>query len=169
MAELRKCSRCKSLITLEHYSLNRKGEYFKCCDNCRNKSAEYNREYRPKWDCEIICDHCGDRTTKNCKSIHKRRFWCQTSQMNPRPTFEEWLVEQDYDKLLWEYKQVLKELLDKKKPHPNDDYIIVGGRTYLKGESPLEGVWHCDHTPFEVKYYTIFENGVERGVKITTI
>jgi len=116
MAELRKCSRCKSLITLEHYSLNRKGEYFKCCDNCRNKSAEYNREYRPKWDCEIICDRCGDRTTKNCKSIHKRRFWCQTSQMNPRPIFEEWLVEQDYDKLLWEYKQVLKELLDKKKP-----------------------------------------------------
>ena len=34
--------------------------------------------------------------------------------MNPRPTFEEWLVEQDYDKLLWEYKQVLKELLDKR-------------------------------------------------------
>ena len=116
MAELRKCSRCKSLITLEHYSLNRKGEYFKCCDNCRNKSAEYNREYRPKWDCEIICDHCGDRATKNCKSIHKIIFWCQTSQMNPRPIFEEWLVEQDYDKLLWEYKQVLKELLDKKKP-----------------------------------------------------
>ena len=116
MAELRKCSRCKSLITLEHYSLNRKGEYFKCCDNCRNKSAEYNREYRPKWDCEIICDHCGDRTTKNCKSINTRRFWCQTSHKNPRPTFEEWLVEQDYDKLLWEYKQVLKELLDKKKP-----------------------------------------------------
>ena len=46
----------------------------------------------------------------------KRRIWCQTSQMNPRPTFEEWLVEQDYDKLLWEYKQVLKELLDKNKP-----------------------------------------------------
>ena len=36
--------------------------------------------------------------------------------MNPRPTFEEWLVEQDYDKLLWEYKQVLKELLYKNKP-----------------------------------------------------
>ena len=28
----------------------------------------------------------------------------------------------------------------KKKPHPNDDYILVGGRTYLKGEPPLEGV-----------------------------
>ena len=109
MAELRKCSRCKSLITLEHYSLNRKDEYFKCCDNCRKKSAEYIREYRPKWDCEIICDHCGDRTTKNCKSIHKRRFWCQTSKLTQRPRFEEWLAEQDYDKLLWEYKQLLKD------------------------------------------------------------
>ena len=29
-------------------------------------------------------------------------------QKNPRPTFEEWLVEQDYDKVLCEYKQVLK-------------------------------------------------------------
>ena len=86
--------------------------------------------------------------------------------MTPRPSFEEWLVEQDYDKLLWEYKQVLKEMLDKKKPedkcknkpenkckkkpHPNYNYAIIGGRTYLKGESPLEGVWHSDHTPFEV-------------------
>ena len=39
----------------------------------------------------------------------------------------------------------------------NDNYIIVGGRTYLKGESPLEGVWHKDHTPFEVKHYAIIE------------
>ena len=42
------------------------------------------------------------------------RFLCQTSQMNPRPIFEVWLVEQGYDKLLWEYKQALKELLGKK-------------------------------------------------------
>ena len=116
MTELRKCSRCRSVIELKYFGINRKGEYFKCCDKCRNKSTEYQREYKPKWDCEIICEHCGDRTTKACNSIHKRRFWCQTSQMNPRPTFEEWLVEQDYDKLLWEYKQVLKELLDKNKP-----------------------------------------------------
>jgi len=49
--------------------------------------------------------------------------------MNPRPSFEEWLAEQDYDKLLWEYKQLLtddkllkeyaqlvKRVLDKMKP-----------------------------------------------------
>ena len=116
MTELRKCSRCRSVIELKYFGINRKGEYNKTCITCLDKRNEYQREYRPNWDCEIICEHCGYRTTKNCKSIHKRRFWCQTSQKNPRPTFEEWLVEQDYDKLLWEYKQVLKELLDKRKP-----------------------------------------------------
>ena len=52
------------------------------------------------------------------------------------------------------------------KAHPNDKYMLVDGRTYLKGESPLEGVWHSDHTPFEVKKYVIFENGVPRGISI---
>ena len=33
-------------------------------------------------------------------------------------------------------------------------YLGVG---YLKGESPLEGVWHRGHTPFEVKAYAIIE------------
>ena len=52
------------------------------------------------------------------------------------------------------------------KTHPNDKYMLVDGRTYLKGESPLEGVWHSDHTPFEVKKYVIFEKGVPRGITI---
>ena len=56
----------------------------------------------------------------------------------------------------------------KNKPRPNDNYIIVGGRTYLKGESPLEGVWHRDHTPFEVKTYAIIENTIPRTVTVTT-
>ena len=35
---LRKCSRCKSTMLPEYFSKNRKGDYFKCCDNCkRNK------------------------------------------------------------------------------------------------------------------------------------
>ena len=112
MSELRKCSRCRSEIELKYFGINRKGEPYKTCDNCRNKNTDYYREYRPKWNCEIICEHCGDRTTKTCKSIHKKKFWCQTSQMNPRPGFEEWLSEQDHDKLLSEYKQLLKD--DKK-------------------------------------------------------
>ena len=125
MTELRKCSRCRSVIELKYFGINRKGEPFKTCETCRNKRAEYVTA----WNCEIKCDHCGDRTTKSCKSIHKKKFWCQTSKMNPRPSFEEWLAEQDYDKLLWEYKQLLtddkllkeyaqlvKRVLDKMKP-----------------------------------------------------
>ena len=50
-----------------------------------------------------------------------------------------------------------EQSLNKKKSHPNDNYIIIGGRVYLKGESPLEGVWHGDHTPFEVNRYVILE------------
>ena len=63
MTELKKCSRCRSVIELQYFSINRKSKYFKCCDKCRNKCTEYQREYRPKWDCETICEHCGDRTT----------------------------------------------------------------------------------------------------------
>ena len=32
---LRKCSRCKSTKLHTYFSKNRKGDYFKCCDNCR--------------------------------------------------------------------------------------------------------------------------------------
>ena len=56
----------------------------------------------------------------------------------------------------------------KKKTHTNDNYIIVGGSVYLKGESPLEGVWHKDHTPFEVKHYAIIEKNIPRSVMVTT-
>ena len=44
--ELRKCSRCHSTCTLEHYEKNRKGEWFKLCNNCRGKSRDYIGEYR---------------------------------------------------------------------------------------------------------------------------
>ena len=58
----------------------------------------------------------------------------------------------------------------KKKPHPNNNYIIVGGGVYLKGKSPLEGVWHSGHIPFEVKRkYSITEDNIPRIVTITTI
>ena len=31
--ELKQCSRCHSRVTLEHYEKNRKGEWFKLCNN----------------------------------------------------------------------------------------------------------------------------------------
>ena len=33
----KKCSRCKSTILLKYFSKNRKGDYFKCCDGCKNQ------------------------------------------------------------------------------------------------------------------------------------
>ena len=40
MAMLQKCSRCKSTIDVSYFSISRKNEYFKTCDNCRTKSRE---------------------------------------------------------------------------------------------------------------------------------
>ena len=37
---LLKCSRCKSIILSKYFSKNRKGDYFKCCDNCRRNKKD---------------------------------------------------------------------------------------------------------------------------------
>ena len=43
MTELRKCSRCRSEIELTYFGINRKGEPYKTCDNCRNKNNKTNK------------------------------------------------------------------------------------------------------------------------------
>ena len=43
--ELRTCSRCHSNCTLEHFEINRKGELFKLCNNCRNRGRQTKNEY----------------------------------------------------------------------------------------------------------------------------
>ena len=43
-SNLRTCSRCHSTMLLEFYDKNRKGEYFKLCNNCRHKKKEYREE-----------------------------------------------------------------------------------------------------------------------------
>ena len=32
----------------------------------------------------------------------------------------------------------------------NDNYVIVDGRTYLKGNSPFEGIWYATHMPYDI-------------------
>jgi len=50
MTELRKCSRCRSKILLESYfGKNRKGEYYKTCNGCREKNKEKRKDYNKKW------------------------------------------------------------------------------------------------------------------------
>ena len=42
MANLRKCSRCKSEIDISYFGMNRKKEPYKTCDSCRNKKKTIN-------------------------------------------------------------------------------------------------------------------------------
>ena len=44
--ELKQCSRCHSTCALEHFEKNRKGEWFKLCNNCRSSKREGNKRYR---------------------------------------------------------------------------------------------------------------------------
>ena len=96
MAELRNCSRCRSAIELNYFGINRKGEHNKTCETCLNKAKK------------VVCDNCGCHISKGSRSIHKRRFYCQTYYMETKPAFEEWLINQDYDKMLYEYKDLLE-------------------------------------------------------------
>ena len=38
---LRQCSGCHSIITLEHFNMNRKGEYYMTCNRCCSRRKEY--------------------------------------------------------------------------------------------------------------------------------
>ncbi len=40
--ELRQCSRCHSILLLIFFALNRKGEYYKLCNNCRKNYNEWS-------------------------------------------------------------------------------------------------------------------------------
>ena len=121
MTELRRCSRCRSDIELNYFAINRKGERNKTCVNCLDKAKTFNstpERQKARQQCNemlITCNNCGEEVTKNTLSLHKRRYWCKTHHLKERPEFEEWLMEQDYDKLLWEYKKILEEILHKNK------------------------------------------------------
>lgn len=65
--ETQKCSRCKSTILLSYFSKNRKGEYYKTCDACREKK-------RKKFKCSQ-CDYtCGHNSTlkTHVKVVHSK-------------------------------------------------------------------------------------------------
>ena len=94
--ELKQCSRCHSTVTLEHYEKNRKGEWFKLCNNCRGKGKDYKdshkeeiqdnrnqyRETKHYFIHEIFECPCGSTYTRNHKSrhtqTHKHVTWLDT-------------------------------------------------------------------------------------------
>ena len=49
MAELRKCSRCRSEIELKHFGINRKGDHNKPCINCLDKKNKREAIKQGRW------------------------------------------------------------------------------------------------------------------------
>ena len=66
MAELRKCSRCTSTIELKYFSISRKGDHYKCCDNCRNINKN-----------KTTCSNCGFQVCKQVISRHHKTDKCK--------------------------------------------------------------------------------------------
>ena len=113
MTTLRQCSRCKSKLELAYFEKNRQGEYYKCCNNCLSKNRDGNFKFRMAHRNEIIiCDKCGEQAKRYNITTHKQRFQCKVFGLEPRPTFNEWLLEQDENELVSEYKIKLKQLKD---------------------------------------------------------
>ena len=63
MANLRKCSRCKSEIDISYFGMNRKKEPYKTCENCRKKSSTTKHENRSSVD--------RNATTKQIEQMYK--------------------------------------------------------------------------------------------------
>ena len=56
MAELRKCARCRSEIELKYFTINRKGEYYKTCENCLSKKRKAKPEPLKRSDTDFVDD-----------------------------------------------------------------------------------------------------------------
>ena len=61
MANLRKCTRCKSTIDISYFGMNRKKEPYKTCDNCRNKNKKIIKQTHTDTNVITIDDEI-----KNC-------------------------------------------------------------------------------------------------------
>ena len=52
MAKLVKCTRCKTELDINCFSVNDKGEYFKSCNKCRQQIKEYYKRDNVKEHCK---------------------------------------------------------------------------------------------------------------------
>jgi len=46
---LKKCARCHSNILLEYYEHNRKGEFYKTCNNCRKHTQQHKEDNKERY------------------------------------------------------------------------------------------------------------------------
>ena len=104
MAELRKCGRCRSVIELIYFGINRKGEHNTTCITCLDKKQKQDA-------IKTVCDNCGCELNNGQLSIHKRIYYCQVHNVEIEPDFEDWLMHHDYHTLLWECKGLLEQMM----------------------------------------------------------
>ncbi len=120
--EVKKCTRCNSTVLLQYFDTNRKGELFKTCNNCRNRSKkhyadnsdklnEYYREWREQH--RIPCSKCGTCIPSNQMKEHIGGFPCMTHGMEPKPEYEQWLIEQPVEHLNKHNKLSLQTLINR--------------------------------------------------------
>jgi hypothetical protein len=82
MNQLKKCSRCRSEILIKFFSMNRKGAYFKTCDNCRSirttkrkianniiLEKDLKKSIKKKLEVIIMLKIISDRNNKNTVDI----------------------------------------------------------------------------------------------------
>ena len=64
---LRQCSGCHSTITLEHFNMNRKGEYYKTCNRSCSRMKEWNDANK-----DAIAKHTRDYRERNKEALAQR-------------------------------------------------------------------------------------------------
>ena len=74
--ELRQCSKCHSTCTLEHFEKNRKGEWFKLCNNCRKCKREYDQDNRD----EILYKKWKYRENNKDKIQQSQKEYCENNK-----------------------------------------------------------------------------------------
>ena len=107
--ELKTCSRCRcTLVLVEYFEKNRKGEYYKLCNGCRGRGRTDNEQFRERhyWDYGL-CDKCGNKYSVNRGlSTHQRTWLCAKSELG-RDTnlddFYKWILD-NKDNLLSMYQ-----------------------------------------------------------------
>ena len=101
--ELIQCARCKSTMLVKYFSVNRKGNLYKTCDNCRHKrkitikkcqqvakerggkclSTEYkNSSKKMLWECSE-----GHQWDASYSSIKHESSWCRKCYNIRQKTF----------------------------------------------------------------------------------
>ena len=101
-----RCTSCKRKYTDDDetiakvFGFRTVTERYKSCIDCRRSSAEQAEK-------TVVCENCGCVRNGKSIAIHRRRYFCQTFNLEEKPDFETWLKAQNYAKLPWEYKKIL--------------------------------------------------------------